>query len=62
MNASRREIMSRFCRFTFASATLLSFAFAASAGDAIAQQKQVVSFKVPAENSKFIVSQNVARA
>lgn len=38
---------------------LLSLSVALPAGNALAQQRQQVSFKVPAENSKYIVSQNV---
>jgi hypothetical protein len=40
-------------------AALLCFAAAFSAGKGFAQEKQQVSFKVPAEISKYVVSQNV---
>jgi hypothetical protein len=50
--------MTRRITFTLAGA-LLSLAVALPAGSALAQQKQQVSFKVPAENNKYIVAQNV---
>jgi hypothetical protein len=46
-------------RCTLVMAALLCLAVALSGSNVLAQQKQQVSFKVPAENSKFIVSQNV---
>ena len=38
---------------------LLCLALALPTGNAVAQQKQQVSFKVPAENSKYALQQNV---
>ncbi len=42
-------------RFTLVTAALLCLV----AANALGQQKQQVSFKIPAENAKYIVSQNV---
>jgi hypothetical protein len=42
-----------------ATAALLCLAIGLPESTALAQQKQQVSFKVPDENAKFIVSQNV---
>jgi hypothetical protein len=47
---------------TLTSTALLVLAASLSASSAVAQQKQQVSFKVPAENIKFGVQQNVAVA
>jgi hypothetical protein len=44
---------------TIITATLLCLAVALPGSNVLAQQKQHVSFKIPAENSKYIVSQNV---
>jgi hypothetical protein len=46
-------------RSTLVTAALLCLAVVLPGGNALAQQKQQVSFKIPAENSKYIVSQNV---
>jgi hypothetical protein len=46
-------------RFTLAPAALLCLAVALLESNALAQEKQQVSFKVSAANSKYIVSQNV---
>jgi hypothetical protein len=46
-NMNRRRI------FTFAVTAVLGLAVAVPAGDASAQEKQRVSFKVPAENAKY---------
>jgi hypothetical protein len=46
-------------RSTLVTAALLFLAVALPGSNAPAQQKQQVSFKIPAENSKYIVSQNV---
>jgi hypothetical protein len=47
---------------TLTSMALLVLAASLPAGSAVAQQKQQVSFKVPAENIKFGVQQNVVVA
>ena len=44
---------------TLVTAALLCLAIGLPESTALAQQKQQVSFKVPDENAKFIVSQNV---
>jgi hypothetical protein len=44
---------------TLVTAALLCLAVALPGSNVLAQEKQQVSFKVPAENSKYIVSQNV---
>jgi hypothetical protein len=46
-------------RSTLATAGLLCLAIALPEGNALAQQKQQVSFKVPAQNTKYVLSQNV---
>jgi len=46
-------------RSTLVTAALLCLAITLPGSNALAQQKQQVSFKVPAENIKYIVSQNV---
>ena len=45
---------------TLTTMALLCLAVSLPAGSAVAQQKQQVSFKVPAENIKFGVQQNVS--
>ena len=45
--------MKRFTIFTLSTTALLSFAIIAPASNALAQQKQRVSFKTPAENIKL---------
>ena len=49
--------MNRRTTLALTTMALLSFAVALSAGDALAQQKQHVSFKVNAENSKYTQQQ-----
>jgi len=51
--------MNRRTTMTLTAMALLSLAVSLPAGSAVAQQKQQVSFKVPAENIKFGVQQNV---
>jgi hypothetical protein len=46
-------------RSTLVTAALLCLATALPGSHGLAQQKQQVSFKLPAENSKYVVSQNV---
>src|SRR5215469_4549139 len=46
-------------RSTLVTTALLCLAVTLPGSNASAQQKQQVSFKVPTENSKYIVSQNV---
>src|SRR5262252_4548447 len=54
-----RNIMNRRTTMTLTAMALLCLAVSLPAGSAVAQQKQQVSFKVPAENIKFGVQQNV---
>jgi hypothetical protein len=49
--------MNRRCTVVLAVAALLGFATALTAGNAAAQNKQRVSFKLPAENSKYTQQQ-----
>jgi hypothetical protein len=51
--------MNRRTAFTLATIGLLSLAAALRPGNVIAQQKQQVSFKAPAENSKYGIQQNI---
>jgi hypothetical protein len=51
--------MNRRTTFSLTIMVLASLAAALSPSTAFAQQKQQISLKVPAENSKFIVSQNI---
>ena len=51
--------MNRRTTITLTSMALLCLAASLPAGSAVAQQKQQVSFKVPAENIKFGLQQNV---
>jgi hypothetical protein len=53
----RRNIMNRRTTLTLTTMALLSLAVAPLAGDAFAQQKQHVSYKVTAENSKYTQQQ-----
>jgi hypothetical protein len=46
--------MNRLTTLSLTGLAVLSFAMALPAGDAIAQQKQQVSYKTPAENSKYV--------
>src|SRR5438445_5657378 len=45
--------MNRFTKFTLTAITILCLAVALPTGDAFAQQKQKVSYKTTAENSKY---------
>src|SRR5262249_40702546 len=56
----REDIMNRRTTMSLAAMALLCLAVSLPAGSAVAQQKQQVSFKVPAENIKFGVQQNVS--
>jgi hypothetical protein len=51
--AHRRITMNRGTTFVLSAIALLGFAIALPAGDAFAQQKQQVSFKTPAANTKY---------
>jgi hypothetical protein len=51
--------MNRITTLTLATMALLPLAVALSASNALAQEKQHVSYKVSPANSKYIVSQNV---
>ena len=51
--------MSRRTTLTLTTMALLSMALALPAGNALAQQKQQVSIKVPAENTKYPQQQNI---
>jgi hypothetical protein len=59
INVQRRNIMNRRTTFTLTTMALLCLAVALPARNALAQQKQQVSFKVPAENNKFTQQQNI---
>ena len=52
--------MNRQTTMTLTAMALLCLAVSLAAGTAVAQQKQQVSFKVPGENIKFGVQQNVS--
>jgi hypothetical protein len=56
----REDIMNRRTTMTLTAMALLCLAVSLPASSAVAQQKQQVSFKVPAENIKFGVQQNVS--
>src|SRR6516164_10183611 len=58
--SSRTNIMNRrTTTTTLMSMALLCLAVSLPAGSAVAQQKQQVSFKVPAENNKYGPQQNI---
>src|SRR6266436_3923415 len=48
-----RNTMNGFTKFTLTAITMLCLAVALPAGDAVAQQKQKVSYKTPPENTKY---------
>jgi hypothetical protein len=56
---TERNTMNRSTTLTRTSMALLCLAVALSAGNAVAQQRQHVSFKAPAENSKFTRQLNI---
>ena len=49
--------MNGFTKFTLTAITMLCLAVALPAGDAVAQQKQKVSYKTPPENTKYTQQQ-----
>jgi hypothetical protein len=55
----RRKIMNRPTTLTLMAIALLSLAVVLPADNALAQQKQQVSFKTPAENTKYGQQQNI---
>jgi len=55
----RRNIMNRRTTLAVTTMALLCLAVALAAGNAVAQQKQQVSFKATAENSKFTQQLNI---
>jgi hypothetical protein len=59
ISAARENTMSRHTTLTLTSIALLCLAVALPAGNAFAQEKQHVSFKAPAENSKFTQQLNI---
>jgi len=59
LNYRGRNIMNRRSVLILTSMALLCVAIALPAGDAVAQQKQKASYKVPAENTKYTQQLNI---
>jgi hypothetical protein len=55
----RRDIMSRDTALSLTAIALLSLVLSLPTGDALAQQKEHISFKIPAENSKYTRQVNI---